>query len=439
MIFLWIVVSIIMFSLIVLFHEYGHFKSARIFWVKVEEFWLGIPPQAKKLFTDKKGTVYTLNWLPLWGFVKLKGEQFHSFLLYSKEKKLLSNKEIIEKIKKKEDLYNKAGEKFSSQHIKEITKKIEENLDKDNLINKPYWQQSIIILGWVAMNFFLAFIIFSVLFMIGVKPIWINDKIETSLDVKLIPTYETALKDGLLIQKDWILLSPIEGSIAEKSWIQKQDILLEINWIIIQSKEQAIEIFTENKNIEMSLVVLRNNEKNTFNMTPSSEGKIGSYVSDNVEVNMDFEYKYWFIDAIILGAKETYSQSILTFSWLKILFSKVFFPETKKERTEAIESMAGPIGIVWIITNALAEWVVLIVIIGAIISINLWVFNLLPIPALDGGRFFFICMNAFFQKLTGKKWISPYLEWSIHVFFFIFLIALSIIIAYNDVSKLISK
>ena len=61
MILLWIVTSIIIFSIIVLAHEYGHFKTARIFWVRVEEFWLGIPPRAKKLLTDKKWTLFTLT------------------------------------------------------------------------------------------------------------------------------------------------------------------------------------------------------------------------------------------------------------------------------------------------------------------------------------------------------------------------------------------
>jgi regulator of sigma E protease len=65
MIIIGIIVSILVFSVIVLLHEYGHFKSARIFGVKVEEFGLGIPPKARKLFTDKHGTDYTLNWLPL--------------------------------------------------------------------------------------------------------------------------------------------------------------------------------------------------------------------------------------------------------------------------------------------------------------------------------------------------------------------------------------
>jgi regulator of sigma E protease len=73
----------------------------------------------------------------------------------------------------------------------------------------------------------------------------------------------------------------------------------------------------------------------------------------------------------------------------------------------------------------------------AIISVNLGIFNLLPIPALDGGRFVFIMLNWFSQLITGKKQISPMIEWYIHVFFFIVLIALSIAVSYNDIIKLL--
>lgn len=90
--FLWIIVALIIFSIIVLIHEYGHFKTARIFWVKVFEFGLGIPPKAKKLWTDKSWTEYTLNWLPIWWFVRLKWENNHYFLIYDKDKNLINKK-----------------------------------------------------------------------------------------------------------------------------------------------------------------------------------------------------------------------------------------------------------------------------------------------------------------------------------------------------------
>ena len=74
MIFITIVAFIVIFSLLVLVHEWGHFFAARKAGIKVEEFGIGLPPRAKALYTDKKGTVYSLNWIPFGGYVRLYGE-----------------------------------------------------------------------------------------------------------------------------------------------------------------------------------------------------------------------------------------------------------------------------------------------------------------------------------------------------------------------------
>jgi len=129
---------------------------------------------------------------------------------------------------------------------------------------------------------------------------------------------------------------------------------------------------------------------------------------------------------------------MLTFQGLWILIKKIFNPETKEERSEAIKQVSWPIWIVDFITNSMSAWFIFILILSAIISINLWVFNLLPIPALDWWRFIFITLNWIIEKLFWKKAINANIENLIHVLFFIFLIALSLLIAYNDIMKLLS-
>lgn len=109
---LWIITAIIIFWIIVLIHEWWHFASARFFWVKVEEFWLWIPPRAKKLFTDKKWTLYSLNWLPIWGFVRLAWENPVVFEIYNSEKKLLNNFEIEKNILEKKIFLQNLEKKF---------------------------------------------------------------------------------------------------------------------------------------------------------------------------------------------------------------------------------------------------------------------------------------------------------------------------------------
>ena len=395
MIIIWIIVSIILFSIIVIIHERWEFSAARFFGVKVDEFWLGIPPRARKLFTDKKWTLFSLNWLPLGWFVRLKWEN----------SSLLKNKK-----------------------------------DKDALINVAYYKQAIIILWWVFMNFLLAAIIFSILFMIWVKPIWINTKIDTDLNVKIIPTYEQAISDWFLLKSPGVLLSPVEWSIAEQAGIEIWDVLSHINNQEITTPKELIETVWKSAWEKIDFTIKKiNGEIENIVISPSPEGKIGSYVSENITLNKDFEYKYSFLNAMKYGFIETYNQSLLTFKWLGILVKKIFTPETPNERQEALAQVSGPVWIVDFITNALSEWIIFLLIIWAIISINLGVFNLLPIPALDGWRFVFIFINGVIKSLFWKKIIGENTQSMIHIWFFILLIALSIIIMYNDIIKIINN
>ncbi len=445
MIIIWIIVSILLFSIIVLVHELWHFSTARYFWVRVEEFWLWIPPRAKKIFTDKKWTLYSLNWLPIGWFVKLTWEMPNTFLVYNEKKELYNNKDLENDIENWKDIYDSKNNKVSKIDKKQILEKLKENSASYNLMNKPAWQQAIIILAWVFMNFLLASIIFAVLFFIGVKPIWINDKIETNLKLKLIPTYEQAINSWLLIKNKWLVLSPIKWSIAEKAWIKKWDIILKINWEIVNSQEKMIEIISNNA---WKKVVFTLNEASFSwegeriqerGLIVWDSWKIWSYISENIEIDNDFKYKYWVIESVKYWVSETYNQSLLTFKWLWILVKKIFNPETPKEREEVISQVSWPIWIVNFVSNSLSAWIIFIFILWAIISINLWVFNLLPIPALDGWRFFFITINGLIKKIFWKKAISEKTEWIIHVWFFMLLIALSILIAYNDINKIISQ
>lgn len=322
------------------------------------------------------------------------------------------------------------------------------------------------------MNFLLAWFIFSILFFIWVKPIWINDKIDTNLNLKLIPTKEQALESWAIIKELWVILYPIEGSIAEKSSLKKWDILYQIhtceskmwNWVIcewwesstvhiINNPSDAIKVINNNKWKDVAFFTNANvlNKEDSIKykadyigwgfvwVSIPQEWKIWTYLAENIKINEDFEYKYGFLWSMQNWLIETKNQIFLTFKWLWILIKKIFNPEKPEERQEAIDNLSWPIWIVDFISNSISAWFVFIIIIWAIISINLGVFNLLPIPALDWGRFIFITVNWLIQKIFWKKIISDKTEWIIHVLFFILLIALSLIIAYNDLSKIFNN
>lgn len=437
--FLWIIVSLVIFSIIVLVHEYGHFKTARIFWVKVFEFWLWIPPKAKKLWIDKKWTEYSLNWLPIWWFVRLKWENMHYFSIFDKDKKPYKQEELKKLLQSDTIVYDKEWIIIKNDDKEAILKLLKENEDKDNLTNKPYLQQSSVILAWVFMNFLLALIIFTVLFTIWVKPVWINDKLDTNLDILMFPNVEQAIEKWILIEKPWIFLYPLTWSLAYNSWIRDSDLLLRINWNTVKKPEEVKSLVSQSIWKELSFEINRNEELKTINLKISEDWKIGSYLAPNITYNKEFTYKYSFWKSIIVASKEVYNESLLTFKALWSLVRKLTFPETKEERDEAVKSVSWPVWVVSIVNDAMKSWFTIVLILAALISINLWAFNLLPIPALDWWRFLFISINAIIRKITWKKWISPQIEWLIHLSFFVFLIFLSIIVTYNDVVKIVEK
>ncbi len=407
MIFLWILVALFIFSLVVLIHEWGHFYAARKFGVKVLEFWLGIPPKAKELFRDKKWTKYTLNWLPIWWFVMLDGEK------YEKNEKVWKTK----------------------------------------FYTKSYLQKSVILLAWVFMNFILASLIFSILFIIWIKPIWINTIIPTNLESKIIPTYNWAIKEEILLEKKWLILNPLKNSIAEKWWIIKWDILLKVNELEIQTPEELINMFGDNKwkiveldikeNLSNNLNSKENNRKNwklkKISLKLDENWKAGMYIWKNIEVNENFEYKYNVLDSVKYWFYETYIQSTLTLKWIWILARKIFNPKNQKERDEAIDSISWPIWIVDLVSSSMSNWIIFLSIITAVISINLAIFNMLPIPALDWWRFLLLTINTFLKKVSRWKIKTEKFENIIHFVFFIFLILLTLLISYNDIEKIINR
>ncbi len=436
MFWMWIIVTLLVFTFIVVVHEWWHFRAARFFGVKVEEFWIGIPPRMRRLFSDKKWTLYSLNWIPFGWFVRLKGESEANFQVYSKKWKKLSEDQLKLYLRNDTPLFSLDSEELSADDRKRLHDIIRQNNQEDNLYKKPYWQQSIIILAWVFMNFFLAWVIFSLLFIFWVQPIGINTVLKTNVESLLIPTYEQSLSRWILEKWEWTLVYPIAKSRAATWWLLDWDIVLKINGVSITSLDQFKNTLQLSAWKESVFDIRRSGEDKNFKIFVWTDGKIGSYISDNINYNKNFIYQMSFWESFYYWWKEVYSQSVLTLEWLKFIFSRIFFPVKQWDREEAIKSMSGPIGVTKIITEGLSLWFSFLCIIAALISVNLAVFNLLPIPALDWWRFLFICIHWFFSLFSKNKIVSSYFENIVHVLFFVILIMMSIGIAYNDVLKL---
>lgn len=142
--------------------------------------------------------------------------------------------------------------------------------------------------------------------------------------------------------------------------------------------------------------------------------------------------------AVKAGLYETYASSVLTLNFLGDLVDGIFAPETPQEREDAKNMLSWPIGVgatfVWLVEISAPVGIILVVI--ALISVNLWVVNLLPIPALDGGR---IVTTTFYSIIVrhNREWVEKFLKFEkyFHAFGFIFLMILTLYVAWLDISR----
>lgn len=358
-----IVSFIVILSILVLVHEFGHFLTAKKFGIKVEEFGIGFPPRA---FGKKIGeTIYSVNWLPVGGFVKLFGEDDAG----GGKPQIRNSKSEI----RNEDV----GRAFFA---------------------RPLWQRMTVVVAGVVMNFFLAVVIISVLF---------------------------ATK-GVAVPTEKVVITAINSnSPAKMAGIKVDDRILRINGNAIKETKVFIDETKKYKGREIKLTVQRDGREFDVMLTPrekfpKGEGPMGVAIS-NIEIK---KYSWW--QAPIYGTIEAGK-----FSWIIVqgLGTMVYDFVTTGAKPEGV---AGPVGVAQLTGKAVqVGWVATLWFVS-LLSLNLAVLNILPIPALDGGRFFFMVI----EMVTRKK-VSPRYEALAHAVGLVLLLGLMALITAVDISRLI--
>ncbi len=360
---------ILSLSILILVHELGHFSAAKIFGVKVEEFGLGFPP---RIFSKKIGdTIYSVNLLPFGGFVKIYKE-------HGEFSEVLKNRE-----------------KDRTEDRKELDK-------KKGLVDLAIWKRVIIMASGVFMNVALAFVVLSVIFTVGAsRYIMINEVLDKS------PASMAGLIEGDLIlgaSKD------IEGE--------------EVKLKEPVTGESFISFVGERPEVPVNLIIQRGEEEKKIIVfsradPPPGEGHLGIFLSD-----IGFE-KMPFFTSIIQGAKTTFfSLGIVSIGFFNF-FTELFL------NPEIVETIAGPVGIFSLAARAGQLGFVYLFQLMAFISLNLAVLNLIPFPALDGGRILFLI----FEKIKGKP-ISLKTQGIVNAFGFFLLILLMIVVTIKDIKGL---
>ncbi len=324
--------TILVLSLLVLLHELGHFLIAKLFGIHVLEFGIGLPPKALKLFKYKE-TEYTLNWLPIGGFVRLAGEE--------------TDPSLWQKINP-----------FTHGHM---------------FFAKPAWQRALVIIAGVVMNFVIGVFCFSLIY--------------------------TKMGIPKEVGQQVMVTQVSEGSPAALADIKMGEVLVKVGDEEIIESDRFVELIKENKGklVSLYLVKVDVNGKRSENSRqvsviprenpPEGEGALGVGVA-SVPI-FEYEKLVWYM-APIYGAREGMKEAI---GWSRE-FLRIFM-----HPVELIKNVSGPVAVVKVGESAAKEGWLTMVRFAGIISLNLAIFNLLPIPALDGGRLLFVGL----EKVIGRK------------------------------------
>lgn len=370
-----ILLFIVILGLLVFVHELGHFLAARFFGVKAEEFGFGFPPRMfgavyddrQKKYRFVRGredvvsphTVFSLNWLPLGGFVRIKGEDGNE-------------------------------------------------TEQDSFMAQKAWKRVVMLIAGVVMNFVTAAVLFAIVFYMGVRqPIEVGDA----------PQYTDVQVQVLQVVTD---------SSAQAIGLEPGDELLTINGAPVTSVESVGQILERIKGETITLSINRLGEKMNLagifgvqENTPSEEAKFGITYGNTATVKLPL------VQSLTEGVATTWNVTLAILAAFGSLIAGLF-----SGSQPAGVDLTGPVGIVYITKQMSELGLVYILQFAALLSVNLAIINALPIPALDGGRIFFILI----EKLKGSP-LRRSTEGAIHQIGFLLLIFLMVFITTRDILK----
>ncbi len=372
-----LLIFILILSLLVFIHELGHYTSARIFGVKVEEFGLGIPP---KVFSKKIGeTEYSLNALPFGGFVQLLGET-----------------------------------------------SLESSTDPRNFNSKKPYQRIIILAAGVFMNIVLAAVLYYLFFFItGFK----------SLNIPLITTYKFPF--GHVTETKTVVMGFNADSPAEKAGIKVGESIESVDGVAVSSVEQ-IRSLIANKDNQPVRLVLKDKAKIDTGATrevtaypkyneKEKQALLGTSMVSTIVISYDT-----LLEKILVGPMHAYNM----FSYSMSVFSQLFTLSVAQKSVEPVsQGVSGPVGIYSVVDGILkigGNYALLSLLdLVALISISLAFMNILPFPALDGGRIFFVLI----EMVRGKR-VNHELEANVHKWGMLILMGFILLVSIRDVFRL---
>lgn len=366
-----IIIFVLVLSLLVFVHELGHFVMARKFGVKAEEFGMGLPPRifglqktggkwkivwGNREIQSDEPIVYSLNWIPVGGFVKIKGEN---------------------------------GELAS---------------DSDSFGHKPIWQRTIILASGVIMNLILCVGLLSIGFMIG------------------MPTAAGDADGGKYISEPKVQITEVLADYpAAAAGLQVGDVIVQINDRQIKTGADLKSYLETKENQLIKVSITRGDDQLEKTATVIKKDEITGLGVVIVDIGI---VRY----PIHLAIKEGF---LATWYWLVAIFMAVvsLFKQLFGGPSAGLD-FAGPVGIAVMTGQAAKLGYIYVLQFAAMLSLNLAIINILPFPALDGGRILFLAI----EKIRGKA-VDSKLENTMHNTGFILLMILIVAITYRDLAR----
>ena len=386
-----ILIAISVFGFLILIHELGHFISARIFKVKINEFSIGMGPRLFYYDSKKTGTRYSVAIFPFGGFVAMEGENSAD-----------DGREEYpgEKVAEYADVTLALEAEETQKAEKEEKKKANSSSRFDE---KPAWQRLIITAAGAAVNIIAGFLIMLIVTTFIVMP---STTVKSYVDDDGVPykdilEYDISSQDSGLMPGDEIVA--IDG--------KRVNIYDEMSYEIMRRGTEPITVTVERDGKRMEI-------KNVIFPTNEAQGQeFGVVDFDTVDIKKN--------PLNIVGY--SFENSVLI---VRMVWESLFDLITGRYSLAAI---SGPVGISGEIGAAARLGVIPLLYIVVVISINLGVMNLLPIPALDGGRI----ITLLIEIVTRKK-IPAKVERIINGVGLALLLGLSAVVLIKDIIQLIA-
>jgi len=365
---MFILFFILILVVLIIVHEFGHFSVAKLFGIRVDEFGVFFPP---RLFAKKFGeTEYSLNLLPLGGYVKIFGEN-----------------------------YDEGAQ------------------DPRSFVRKPRYKQALVLLAGIAFNLLFAWLVLSLGYFVG------------------MPTPVDHIGFGTVTNTQVLVANVIPNSPAEKAGVVPGDVVekvqtatdvLDIRTLNTnQQAEAATNFITAHETSSIGLTIDRNGEEKLFLMYPADnivQGRKAIGVGlDDVGI-----LKLNPVEALGEGALVGWNITESTATGLLGFFKQLFTASAN------FSDVSGPIGITVYGAAALKQGFAAGVTLIALISINLALINLVPIPGLDGGRLLIVIIEAIIRRP-----VSPSVVMKLTIAGFALLITLMLVVSYHDITKLV--